>query len=165
MKYVPADTLIRFSSKRRQYTEEYCLCPLGIRKPRLREIKPTVVVKLSSGRSRTHAQVFGLWTWALCRTMRPAGDTREGRKLLSVCPKSHGHHLLPDRLPLWSPPCSVCCFDHCNDFCVPSIFRDGQESWCTALLSQGVAGSLGHGVSLLGPGGVLQPQHASSEGM
>ena len=90
MKYVPADTLIRFSSKRRQYTEEYCLCPLGIRKPRLREIKPTVVVKLSSGRTRTHAQVFGLWTWALCRTMRPAGDTREGRKLLSVCPNHMG---------------------------------------------------------------------------
>ena len=95
MKYVPGDTLIRFSSKRRQYTEEYSLCPLGIRKPRLREIKLTVVVKLSSGRTRTHAQVFGLWTQALCRTTRPAGDTKEGQKLLSVCPKPHGHHLLP----------------------------------------------------------------------
>ena len=57
------------------------------------------------------------------------------------------------------------CFNHCNDFCVPSIFRDGQESWCTALLSQGVAGSLGHGASLLGLGRVLQPRHVFSEGM
>lgn len=47
-------------------------------------------------------------------------------------------------LPLWSPPSSARCFNHCDNVRVwhpvPSIFRDGQEPRRTTLLFQGMAG-------------------------